>query len=44
VVRVTRGKALTVEPAGRGGTALLDRTAQGVGGAASVLPAAVVAP
>ncbi len=44
VVRVTRGKALTIEPVGRGSTALLDRTAQGVGSAASVLPAAMVAP
>jgi pilus assembly protein CpaB len=44
VVRVTRGKALTVEPVGRGSTAVLDRTAQGTGAAASVLPAAVVAP
>jgi pilus assembly protein CpaB len=44
VVRVTRGKALTVEPVGRASTALLDRTARGVGAAGSVLPAAVVAP
>ncbi|MBN9505087.1 MAG: Flp pilus assembly protein CpaB [Altererythrobacter sp.] len=44
VVRVMRGKAETIEPVGRNGTALLDRTAQGAGRTAAVLPTAVVAP
>jgi pilus assembly protein CpaB len=38
VVRVTRGKATTVEPVGRGAGALLDRTSRGVGEAGRVLP------
>ena len=37
-VRVSRGKATTVEPVGRGAGALLDRQAQGVRSAARVAP------
>jgi pilus assembly protein CpaB len=37
-VRVSRGKATTVEPVGRGAGALLDRQAHGVGAAGRVAP------
>lgn len=40
-VRVTRGKTTTVEPVGRGAGALVDRQAQAIGSAATVVPSAL---
>ncbi|HWK42547.1 MAG TPA: Flp pilus assembly protein CpaB [Croceibacterium sp.] len=44
VVRVSRGNAVSVEPAGGASTRLLDRTARGTASAGSAMSSAVVAP